>query len=83
MSEYPYLEKAVKHYKDRFKKRPPIRDEAAEYNELKMALHKSKAFDEIRDMYLSQHGHRDAAANWDVTDAVEQEVKRMEKEGSL
>lgn len=83
MSEYLYLEKAIKHYKDRFKKRHPIRDEAAEYNELKMALHKSKAFDEIRDMYLSQRGNRDAAANWNIRHAVEQEVKNMEKEGSL
>lgn len=47
MSEYPYLEKAIKHYDDRFKKRPPIRDEVAEYNELKMSLDKVKAFDGI------------------------------------
>lgn len=47
MSEYPYLEKAVKYYEERFKRRNPIRDERDEYNDLKTALRKARAFDEI------------------------------------
>ncbi|GAA3723077.1 hypothetical protein GCM10022378_11450 [Salinicoccus jeotgali] len=45
--EYPYLEKAVKYYEERFERRNPIRDERDEYNDLKTALRKAKAFDEI------------------------------------
>ncbi|GAB3065358.1 hypothetical protein ACFOU0_12265 [Salinicoccus sesuvii] len=51
MSEYPYLEGAIQHYKHRFEKRSPIRGEAAEYNELKMTLRKAEAFDEMRKIH--------------------------------
>ena len=60
MSKYPYLEKAVKHYKDRFKKRRPIRNEAAEYNELKQALRKAEAWDEFVEYFdsvVSEEGY--------------------------